>query len=361
MHGAVSPFFFVSWFGKERVRRMRGMKKLMALAIAAALSGPLRADQVYFKNGDHLTGKIEGLADGKLSITSAVAGKINVNLKDVKTFSTDGPITLQLKDGTVIHQRVLAAPEGQFTAAPGGAIAKHSFQIAQIAKVNPVSSWWTGHVVIGGFLARGNTDADSLNASAHAVRTTDTDRLTLDAGYLYARQKPAGGGPKTRTEDNWFVEGSYDRFFSKKFYGYVNARVERDLIADLSLRFTPGIGAGYQWFDNPNDFSFNTEGGASWLYRDYSNDGSDENAAIRLAYHLKKKFNSQVAAFHDFEYFPGVDSISDFYFNTDAGIHVALTSQLFTEFKIEYRHDEKPAPRAQKDDVRYTVGVGWNF
>ena len=47
--------------------------------------------------------------------------------------------------------------------------------------------------------------------------------------------------------------------------------------------------------------------------------------------------------------------------DTDAGIHAKLTDRLFTEFKIEYRHDERPAPGAQKDDLRYTLGVGWNF
>ncbi len=340
---------------------MRGFNVLIACAIAAGLSAYAKGDEVFFNNGDHLTGKIEGLTDNKLSISSAVAGKIAVDLKDVKTFRTDGPITLQLKDGTVIHQRVVAGPDGQFTAAPGGEIAPQNFQIAQIKKVNPTPDRWTGNVVIGGFIARGNTDIDSFTASGHAVRRTETDRLTLDAGYLYARQKPNDGGKKQRTEDNWFVEGTYDHFFTKKFYAYANARVERDLIANLSLRLTPGVGLGYQWFDNPNDLSFSTEGGVSWLYRDYNNDGSDESVAVRLAYHLKKKINEHFTIFNDFEYFPGLDSIDDFYFNTDAGMHVALTDSLFTEFKIEYRHDERPAPNSQKDDVRYTMGVGWKF
>ena len=176
---------------------MRGFKTLMALAATAVLCGPVAADEVWFNNGDHLTGKIDGLNDNKLSITSAVAGKIAVNLKDVKTFKTDGPITLQLKDGSVIHQRVIAGPDGQFTAAPGGEIAQQNFQIAQIQKVNPTPDKWTGNVILGGFLARGNTDIDSFTASGHGVLRTEGDRLTLDAGYLYARQKPWAAARKS--------------------------------------------------------------------------------------------------------------------------------------------------------------------
>jgi len=341
---------------------MRGFKALMTLAVTACLSAPLVADEVFFKNGDHLTGKITALDGEKLVINSVVAGTVSVNLKDIKTFSTEKPLLVQLSDGTVVNQRIIAGPDGQFTAAPGGALVQQNFKVSQIARINPVK--WTGNVVIGGFLARGNTDVDSFSASSHAVRKGDDDRLTLDAGYLYAREKPPGtvDAVKKRTEDNWFFEGKYDYFYSKKLYAYADVRVERDLIANLSLRLTPGAGVGYQWFDNPNDFRFNTEGGVSWLYRDYSNDGTDESVALRLAYHLTKKFNDHIVAFHDLEYFPGLDSpVSDFLLITDAGIHTAITDHLFTEFKIELRHDNQPAPKTQKDDVRYTMGIGWSF
>jgi putative salt-induced outer membrane protein YdiY len=341
---------------------MRKLKTVLALALMAGLSAPLAADEVIFNNGDHIHGKIEGLTDGKLNITSPIVGKIAANLKDVKTFSTDGPIVLQMADGTVIHQKVIAGPDGQVTAAPGGPIVQQNFPISGIAKVNPPPDKWTGNAVAGGFLARGNTDIDNFNASAHAQRRSDNDRLTLDAGYIYARQKPPGANQtKTRTEDNWFFEGKYDYFFSKKLYAYGDVRVERDLIADLSLRLTPGVGVGYQWFDDPKSLSFNTEGGLSWLYRDYSNDGTQESVALRLAYHLKYKVNDQFSVFHDMEYFPALDEISDFYYVTDLGIHTEITKSLFTEFKIDFRHDNRPAPGFQKDDVRYTAGVGWKF
>ena len=117
---------------------------------------------------------------------------------------------------------------------------------------------------------------------------------------------------------------------------------------------------GYQWVDKPR-LSFNTEAGAAWLYRSYTHDGSNDNVSLRLAYHLAGKLNDKVGLFHDFEYFPALDRIDNYYFNTDAGIRASITEQMFTQFKIEYRYDAQPAPGRGPSDLRYILGVGWNF
>jgi putative salt-induced outer membrane protein YdiY len=194
----------------------------------------------------------------------------------------------------------------------------------------------------------------------HVVRRTDNDRLTADAGYLWSRQHVPGVPGKHETENNWFIAPKYDYFFEPKMYAYANARVERDLIAKLSLLFTPGVGVGYQWYEKP-DFHFNTEGGLSWLYRDFSNDGTTESAALRLAYHIDKKLNDKVTLFHDMEYLPGLDRIDNYFFDTDAGIRTSLTDKMFAEFKVDFKYNSVPAPGQEHSDTRFLLGVGWNF
>src|SRR5258708_5550433 len=96
---------------------------LVAVALtAAAMASSSSADEVIFKNGDRLTGTIESREGGKLVIKTAVAGKVTVDVKDVKTMASDRPISLKLKDGTVVHQKVDAGPDGQVALAPGGAL-----------------------------------------------------------------------------------------------------------------------------------------------------------------------------------------------------------------------------------------------
>ena len=85
---------------------------LVALGVLAVCGSVATADVVALKNGDRVTGVIESLAEGKLHMKSDTMGEIAIDLANVMTFSTDEPIELVFKDGTVIHQKVAAAQEG---------------------------------------------------------------------------------------------------------------------------------------------------------------------------------------------------------------------------------------------------------
>ncbi|MGB7157078.1 MAG: hypothetical protein WBD40_03365 [Tepidisphaeraceae bacterium] len=79
----------------------RGMCFCVA-ALVLSLCATVRADEILFKNGDKLTGKIVSADAGKLVIETAVAGTVTVDMANVKTFSTDAPLDLRLKDGSTV-------------------------------------------------------------------------------------------------------------------------------------------------------------------------------------------------------------------------------------------------------------------
>src|SRR5580765_1662604 len=138
------------------------LRAIVAFAFCVALAGSAFADQIVFKNGDRITGKIVSMDEGKIEIKSAVAGTVKVDLKDVSTFSTDGPIEIHLNDGTVLKQPVAADKEGSIAA--GGADMKpQSISLAAMKSINPPNGTWTGSVTVGASLARGNTDSESVN------------------------------------------------------------------------------------------------------------------------------------------------------------------------------------------------------
>ena len=335
-------------------------RSLIAAAVAAVLAVPVQGDEVVFKNGDRLTGKIKSVDGGKLKMSTAVAGDVTIDMGGVRTFKTDEPIEMHLADGSVLKQQVNASPEeGKIATAGGDTIAAQTVPVASVQKVNPPPVQWTGSVVAGALFTRGNTDTDSANVAIDAVRRAEIDRITLGAGYLYGRQEN-GDGDKETTTDNWFVLGKYDYFLSKKLYLYGSERIERDRIANLDLRSTTSAGLGYQWLESAKA-NFNTEAGVAWIYEDYRTGDSEDHFAARLAYHYDRKLNDKVLFFHNLEYLPSFEDISDFNLNTDAGIRADLTDKLFAEFKFEMRHDATPAPDADKNDFRYMVGVGWRF
>ncbi len=330
------------------------------LAIGALLiAAPALADEIDFKNGDKLTGKIVQTSGDQLTIDSSVAGTVIVKMSDVKTFSTDAPIVLKFKDGTIINDKVKAAEAGSVTTAGTGTAKSQDVALADLTAINPVQGW-TGDLTIGGLITRGNSDTQQLNVGADATRRTDTDRIIGHAQYLYGRTKDQTTGNTTETTNNWTLNGEYDLFFDKQLYGYAVAGLKKDRIADINILVTPGAGLGYQWIERPT-LNFNTELGVGYFYEDFSNDGSNDYVDGRAAYHVDAKINDRISLFHDFEFLESLENYKQFYVNTDAGIRVALTTKWFAELKNIWNYDAAPAPGAKKNDLQWILSVGWLF
>ena len=320
-------------------------------------------DEVVFKNGDRLTGTVVSAEGGKLKLKSAVAGTVDVDLADVKTFATDKPVTLKLSDGTVVSRPLVAATQpGQVAVKPdaaadagGQAATGRVVPLTAIRTINAKDTW-TGSLVAGALVTRGNSDTDAFNFSGDATLRREDDRLNLNGQYLFGRQRDADTGAKTTSTNNWRVGAKYDYFFSKQFYGFASGTVERDRIAELSLRLTPAVGAGYQWIERP-DFNLSTEGGVAFIHEEFDNDGTNDSVSLKLAYHIDKKLREGIKAFHNMTFFPAVQDINDYYFLTDAGLRVDLTSGS-PEFKVERKYDATPAPDASRSDCGSSASAG---
>lgn len=323
----------------------------------------LYADEVLFRNGDRLSGKVMRLEGGKLTLQSDLAGELVVDMQNVRTFSTDAPIEIHFRDGTVVKQKAFASEGEEFTIERGEVLEAQRFAIADVVAINPRKAKWTGDVTAGFTVTKGNSNTETGSLGINLVRRAEQDRITANGGYFFSRQEDPDTGDKTTTQDEWFVALKYDYFLTKQFYSYANTRVERDKIADLNLRLIAGLGVGYQWIETA-DFNLSTEGGLAWLYEDYSDgDETDDQISARLAYHIDKSFlNQRIKLFHDFEILPSLEDIpDDFFLTTQAGVRVPFTKVLFGEVKVILDHDATPAPGAEKTDTKYITGVGLSF
>ena len=339
------------------------MNKKWALVISGCFGVLASAigDEVLFKSGDRLTGTVKALAGGKMSFDSKVAGPLTLDMADIKTFSTDAPIEIALADGTVLTQKVAASDEGFVSAIPGGTAQPQSLSLANVVKINPDKPKWTGIVSAGATFVRGNTKSDTASLGVEAARRTENDRITLGAGYYSAKQRDNTTRDSSTIADNWFLKGQYDYFFTEKFYGYGNLRYEKDRIAGLDMRVTPGVGLGYQWIEK-TDLNFSTEAGGAWIYEKYTDpDETRTYMAGRLAYHLDKSFNDHVKAFHNLEYIPSFERVDTFLVNADVGMRAAMTARLALEAKAQMAYNSQPSDDRDKKDLRYILGVGWTF
>jgi putative salt-induced outer membrane protein YdiY len=322
------------------------------------------ADEIVLKNGDRLTGKIVHLVDGKLVLKSDAAGEVTVELSNIQTFSSSEPVTVNLKDGTGFTQKVLSAEAGRFTVQGAEDLKAQQFIVADIVSINPPPKpipKWTGDISVGVTSTHGNTKMERVSANANFSKRTEKDRTTISTDYAKAEQEDPDTGEDETIEDWWRAKGKYDYFFSKKMYGYVDGRYEKDAIAELDRRTIIGLGAGYQWIESEN-MNFSSEFGLASLYEKYDNQtDSNSEISLQLGYNYDKKLRKNIKFVHDLTYYPAIDKFSDYYLTTTAGVRADFTEMFFATAKAILNYDATPAIGAHKTDVKYFLGLGYRF
>lgn len=330
------------------------MRKTWAVVIlgCVGLLGSLAGDEVRFVSGDRLSGTVKSIADGKMVFASKVAGTVTLKMADIATFSTTAANEIALADGTTLEQPVAAAEDG-YVAIPAQA---QPVALSAVSMINPPKPAWKGAVTVGATRVRGNTESDAVSVGVEASRRGEDDRISLAAGHHSASEEASG-----TTASNWFAKAQYDYYVTEKLYLYGNVRYDRDRIANLDLRLTPGLGLGYQWIERA-DLNIRTEAGLAYVYERYNDpDETRSDISGRLAYHLDKTFNSHVKGFHNLEYIPSFEDLGVYLINADVGVRAAMTARLSLEVKVQLVYNSEPAADREKEDLRYILGVGWSF
>jgi putative salt-induced outer membrane protein YdiY len=321
-------------------------------------------DELHLKNGDRLSGKIQHLVDGKLSFKADVAGTVTVDLSNIETLSSDDPIEVNLKDKTGFTQKVSSAEPGRFAIEGSESMKAQEFAVADIVSINPPVKplpKWTGNIAVGITSTHGNAKTEMISANANFSKRTKKDRTTFSTDYAKGEQEDPDTGEDVTIEDWWRAKGKYDYFLSKKMYGFLDGRYEKDDVAELDRRVIVGAGGGYQWIES-EEMNFSTELGLASLYEKYD-DQTDSNSDITLqvGYNFDKKLRKNISFVHDLTFYPRTDKFSDYYLTSTAGIRADFTEKIFMSFKAILNYDTTPAIGSHKTDVKYFLGIGYRF
>jgi putative salt-induced outer membrane protein YdiY len=318
-------------------------------------------DEIRLKNGDRLTGKIVRLVDGKLVLKSDVAGEVTVNLSNIQTLSSDEPIIVNLKDGTSLKQKISSSEAGRFAIAGDETVKAQEFAVTDIVSINPPIPKWKGNISAGITSTHGNTKTESITGSANLSKRTQKDRTILSADYAKSKQNDSDTGEEVTIEDWWRAHAKYDYFLSKKMYGYLDGRYEKDAIAELERRVAIGIGGGYQWIESAG-MNFSTEFGLASLYEKFDNQTeSNSDITAQLGYNFDKKLRKNLSFINTLTYYPALEKPSDYYLTTTAELRADVSAAMFMNFKTIFNYDSTPAIGAGNTDVKYFLGLGYSF
>ncbi len=326
---------------------------------------PAFCDMVKVSDGSMLKGKIIRVAEGKLHIETSFAGEIQVPWSEVVSVKTEETLPIHLGDGSVIQGTLQTTEPGEVEVV--WRQGKTTFPVAQeeIVSVNPPppptptpapKPEWEGKIVGNFSKTDGNTDLSSVAFTANGVRRAEFDRITLKAGYYFSEDE------EDEIRNEQFGSAKYDYFITERLFSYLNARLDRDRIRDLDLRFTGGGGAGYQFYET-DIFNFFSETGLSYVNEDFELEADDESyAAGRLAYHfdwwiLKERL--QLA--QDVEFLLGFEDTEDWLAISTTSLSWKWNDYWSSEASVRYDYDNTPARDHDEEDIAYLLGIGLSF
>ena len=324
-----------------------------------SFTGKSVADEVYLKNGDRITGQVISMKEGKLTIETTYAGKIQINWVELAELKTDAPITVILSDETSLQGISTPAEEGKIKLETEKIAGTVSFDIAEVKAVNPEpvpAVRWTARVNVGLKVEGGNTDKKEFHLDGNMVARTEKNRFT--AGVEFDRDESDG----ERTENAWLAYTKYDHFLTEKWYLNANSSFEKDDFKDISSRTVLGVGPGYQYWQSDLR-NLSAELGVAYVAESFS-DNTDDNDytaarwALTFDHYLYKDI---VQLFHWNEAFYSFDDSKDIWFRTRTGLRFPIYKGLTWTVQYNYDWERNPLPGKDKADTTLLCTLGYQF
>lgn len=318
------------------------------------------ADQIFLKNGDVITGKVVKKETEKLVFSTNYAGKIEIAWDDIQSLNTDDPQKVMLSDGTLAKGKIEQSDAESMQLVSDDGTDYQRYDLNQVKYINPSPALsgegyvWSGHINAGATVTSGNSDIKSANVDVNSIARSLNDRYLL--GGLFFWTQDSG----IKTQSNTRVNAQYDRFFTKRWYGYTNASFENDRFRDIRLRSIYGLGSGYQLFETP-DLNLSLEGGLNYVTQDYYEETDENYPALRWAVKYNQAIFNSIKLFHQDEVLYGLGNDGQILVSTETGLRFPLVFNFNATTQLNYNWDSHPADGSSKRDARLllTLGYAW--
>jgi putative salt-induced outer membrane protein YdiY len=335
-------------------------------------AGPAAGDTVVLTDGSRIVGTIERLSDGKLVITTAFAGTIEIDATLLQSLKTDRKINMAFASGDRLlgpvvwpdgpETPVIETGVGPITVAiekvtaiwPEGAdspevLAAKAEAETKLAAVTPD---WSVTVEAGGTMTEGNTDTLTGMGKVEVLRKTSRDLLKFYLAAIYGEEDNA------RTQNEYKGGVLFEGNITDRWFWYARTELEFDEFEDIDLRATAAAGAGYYWIKE-DDHELKTRGGLGYRHETFD-DGSSEDAAIvdlGLDYRLDILTWAQFT--HSTTYSPDIERWSDYRLTLDTAMAIPLadSEKWKLKFGIQNKYNSHPAPGIDRLDNLYYANI----
>ena len=341
---------------------MRHIRMAAGPLLCALLQNSAVADLITLNNGDRITGTLLEQTKDELVLDTGYAGKLKIKRSAVASLTTDQPLRFELQDGQQLDGMLVTDDQGKLLVQTQDGVTAPVETLSAISSITPIPPagpppWeWRGNVTVGGETKTGNTETDKLNVNARTVvEQKELNRFTVDAALEREESQ------NTLTKEQYLLGGKYDRFFNKRWYGFVGAAFEQDKFKDLDLRSTLAAGSGYQFFDS-DELRVSLEAGLSYTDENFITEEDNSYSGFNWGFNWEQAlFDKRLNFFHRHRGNQGFDESDNLIINASTGVRLPIMAGISATAQHDIDWDNSPPDDADSTDQTYLFGLGYDW
>lgn len=328
-------------------------RQLTTVAILLAIFGSpgvADADVLYMQNGDRISGKIKRVWDGELFIESDYADEFAVSLGAVARIETGGEFDIELRDHSEVKGRFAADESGAMVLVTADAtLAFSPGAIEEMSEPEKYFEWESrSDFSLSG--SRGNSETSDFLWQAYGSVKFGDHRHQLD--LKFDRKEQDGLVTKEQQHSNY----NYSWFFAEHWFLGAGIGYERDPIRQLTARYTPGIGIGYQVFEDADrllEISLATIG-----VREKIAGATNDSSTARWQLRYRRDVTSDLEFFHDHRLSVYLTGRTNRIADTSTGIRWDVWRDIYLNAQLDWNWESDPALGNEQSDLTYALGIG---
>lgn len=312
------------------------------------------ADKLEFGDGNILQGTVSTFADGNLIFSTSYAKEMKIPVDQIKTISTDKPVTLKMTNDSILTGKLTTLESGKVAIILEPVGETVPFEWGQIKNINEPPGSWSGSFSLGGTVQTGNVERTSISGGFDAKREWEHDRFMMRLLHNYA----ADSG--TVTARNTFGAMKFDHFFTESFFTGLSLEMLKDKFKDVNLRTIAGLGLGYRIWNDAKK-TLEVEAGVTYFSEDLNVGMDDQFAAGRIGITYSYQVLENLV-FKDFMlYYPSFKKPKEYRLRNEA----SLVSQLGSGWSVKLAHifdqNSDHSPTVEGNDHQFIFAIQYSF
>lgn len=317
----------------------------LILLVLVLTAQAVRADELYLKNGDRITGTIKEATESSVTIITEYAGILKINQDAVATIKKDK--TPETNDDGANPVKTIGQPP----------VKSSDEKSVFSGPAYGLLDGWEGSGSLGFSFSSGNSNYSTLTTGIRASKKVGGEALTIYARSLWTSTRSRG---KTATTQNAYWGGlRFDRNFGQNLFSFISFDFERDRPKKLSFRAVPGIGLGRHLVRTENS-EIDLLGGGAWN-RTFQAGPNTDTPELLTGINIKHKLTPKIKFQKSFTFYQNATDLNEYRFLLDTTLNIDLTRRIGFYITAGDRFNNDPAGHSRKNDFLITTGIKWSF